>query len=46
MESAKVPDPKVFCRADKMRKRPGVGMGLGVAFSSQRKRLGISLGLK
>lgn len=46
MESAKVPGPKVFCRADKMRMRPGAGMGLGLTFSSQSKRLEISWGLK
>lgn len=46
VESAKVPGPKVSHRADKMRKRPGAGMGLGLMLSSQNKRLEISLGLK
>lgn len=46
MERTKVPDPKVFCRADKMRMRPGAGMGLGLTLSSQSKRFEISLGLK
>lgn len=46
MESATVPNPKVFCGADKMRKRPGVGRVLGVMFSLQTKRLEISLCLK
>ena len=38
--------PRCSVELTKMRKRPGVGMGLGVMFSSQSERLEISLGLK